>query len=165
MAGTLERNPTTIGLFKTQERRLYVTCYNTTLPTTVSTTLDYTSQLTRTTPLDFLGKTIELQDDGAVHLSSAQQDYDKILRASNMDKCNPTTTPCSKKPPIAAQPLDKEQHSQYRTAVEQAFAVKKLSRALQQPDNEYLKNLKQLHRHIKGTTHYKVILAPEAEHN
>eukprot|EP00971_Amphidinium_carterae_P063807 1262900-Amphidinium_carterae.2 len=86
----------------------------------------------------------------------AQQYYDKILRAYSMDECNPTTTSGNKKPPIAAQPLDKEQHSQYRTAVGQlpwvsqlrddiAFAVKEL--------------------YIKGTAHYNVILAPKAEHN
>eukprot|EP00971_Amphidinium_carterae_P256882 5099763-Amphidinium_carterae.1 len=33
-----------------------------------------------------------------------------------------------------------------------------LSRTLQQPDNEDLKNLRQLLRHIKGATHYKVAL-------
>eukprot|EP00971_Amphidinium_carterae_P060526 1197833-Amphidinium_carterae.1 len=76
--------------------------------------LKHTTQLTRSTSLDFLG---------------------------------------SKKPPITAQPVDKEQHSMYRTAVGQllwvsqlrvdiAYAVKELSRALQQPDNEDLKNLK-----------------------
>eukprot|EP00971_Amphidinium_carterae_P048945 964526-Amphidinium_carterae.1 len=43
--------------------------------------LKHTSQLTRTAPLEFLGKTIALQDDGTTHLSFAQQDYDKILRA------------------------------------------------------------------------------------
>eukprot|EP00971_Amphidinium_carterae_P207429 4115588-Amphidinium_carterae.2 len=65
----------------------------------------------------------------------------------------------------------------YRTAVGQplrvsqlradiAFAVKEqLSRSLQQPDNEDLKNLKQLLRYIKGTTHYKLTLAPKATYN
>eukprot|EP00971_Amphidinium_carterae_P115944 2296688-Amphidinium_carterae.1 len=64
----------------------------------------------------------------------------------------------------------------YKTAVGQllwvsqlradiAFAVKELSRSLQQPDNEDLKNLKQLLRYIKGTIHYKVILAPKATYN
>eukprot|EP00971_Amphidinium_carterae_P247105 4907493-Amphidinium_carterae.3 len=71
-----------------------------------------------------------------------------------MEKCNPSTTPGKKKPPIAM----------YRTAVGQllcvsqlsvdiAFEVKELSRSLQQPDNEDLKNLKQLLRYIKGTTY------------
>eukprot|EP00971_Amphidinium_carterae_P105689 2092931-Amphidinium_carterae.1 len=56
----------------------------------------------------------------------------------------------------------------FRTAVEQllwvsqlrvdiAYAVKELSRALQQPDNEHLKNLKQLLRGIKGTIQYKTV--------
>eukprot|EP00971_Amphidinium_carterae_P051591 1015544-Amphidinium_carterae.1 len=101
--------------------------------------------------------------------------YNKILKAYNMDKCNPSATPDNKepKPPIAAQSLDKKQHSMYRTAVGQllwvaqlradiAFAVEELSPALQQPDNEDLKNLKQLLRYIKGTTHYKVTPAPKA---
>eukprot|EP00971_Amphidinium_carterae_P217989 4327525-Amphidinium_carterae.1 len=46
-----------------------------------------------------------------------------------------------------------------------AFAVKELSRALQQPDSEDLKNLKQLLRYITGTIHYKVTLAPKVVHN
>eukprot|EP00971_Amphidinium_carterae_P206997 4106867-Amphidinium_carterae.4 len=71
--------------------------------------LKHRSQLTKTTPLEFLGKTIEMQDDGAIHLSLSPQYYNKILRAYTMDKCNPGTTPGNKKPPIAAQPLDKEQ--------------------------------------------------------
>eukprot|EP00971_Amphidinium_carterae_P240687 4778125-Amphidinium_carterae.1 len=71
--------------------------------------LKHTSQLTKTTPLELLGKTIELQDDGTIHLSFAQQYYNKILRAYNMDdKCNPPTTLDDKKPPSAAQPLDNE---------------------------------------------------------
>eukprot|EP00971_Amphidinium_carterae_P147773 2929134-Amphidinium_carterae.1 len=83
-----------------------------------------------------------------------------------MEKCNSSTVPGSKKPPIGAQQLDKEQHSMFRTAIGQllwvsqlrvdiAFAVKELSRALQQPDNEDLKSLKQLLRYIKGTIHYR----------
>eukprot|EP00971_Amphidinium_carterae_P127671 2529460-Amphidinium_carterae.1 len=59
-----------------------------------------------------------------------------------MEKCNASTIPGNKKPPIAAQPVDKEQHSMFRTAVAQLLW--ELSRALQQPDNEDLKNLKQL---------------------
>eukprot|EP00971_Amphidinium_carterae_P243088 4827113-Amphidinium_carterae.1 len=77
-----------------------------------------------------------------------------------MEKCNPSSIPGNKKPPITGQPVDKEQHSMYRTAVGQlvwvsqlrvdiAYAVKELSRSLQQPDNEDLKNLKQLLRYIK----------------
>eukprot|EP00971_Amphidinium_carterae_P285896 5676530-Amphidinium_carterae.1 len=93
-----------------------------------------------------------------------------------MEKCNPSTIPGSKKPPIAGQPVDKEQHSMYRTSVGQllwvsqlrvdiAYAVKELSRALQQPDNEDMKNLKQLLRYIKGTIHYRVHLAPKVRYN
>eukprot|EP00971_Amphidinium_carterae_P173173 3433445-Amphidinium_carterae.2 len=36
-----------------------------------------------------------------------------------MEKCSASTTPGSKKPPIKASPLNKEQHSQYRTTVGQ----------------------------------------------
>eukprot|EP00971_Amphidinium_carterae_P122154 2418728-Amphidinium_carterae.4 len=67
-----------------------------------------------------------------------------------MDKCNPSTTPSNKKPQLAAQPLDKEQHSMFRTAVGQLLWVSQLrvdisfAKALQQPDNEDLKNLKQV---------------------
>eukprot|EP00971_Amphidinium_carterae_P279026 5538992-Amphidinium_carterae.1 len=61
----------------------------------------------------------------------------------------------------------------YRTAVGQilwvsqlrvdiVFAVKELSRALQQPD---LKNLKQLLRYIKGTIHYRAHLRPIVKYN
>eukprot|EP00971_Amphidinium_carterae_P248602 4934940-Amphidinium_carterae.1 len=93
-----------------------------------------------------------------------------------MEKRNASTVPGNKKPPIAAQPLDKEQHSMFRTAggqslwvsqlrVDIAFAVKELNRALQQPDSEDLKNLNQLLRYIQGTIHYRVHLAPKVEHN
>eukprot|EP00971_Amphidinium_carterae_P263863 5235072-Amphidinium_carterae.2 len=70
--------------------------------------------------------------------------------------------PGNKKPPIAAEPLDKEQHS---ISADIAFAVKELSRSLQQPDNEDLKNLKQLLRYIKGTMNYKLTLSPKATYN
>eukprot|EP00971_Amphidinium_carterae_P159615 3164479-Amphidinium_carterae.3 len=88
-------------------------------------------------------------DNGTINLSFSPQYFNKILKAYNLDKCKPSTVPGNKKPPIAAEPLDK--HSMYRTAVGQllwvsqlradvAFAVKELSRSLQQPDNEDLKN-------------------------
>eukprot|EP00971_Amphidinium_carterae_P307335 6107723-Amphidinium_carterae.1 len=115
-------------------------------------------------------------DNGTINLSFSAQYYNKILKAYNLEKCKPSTVPSNKKPPIAAEPLAKEQHSMYRTAVEQllwvsqlradiAFAVKELKRSLQQPDNEDLKNLNQLLRYINGTIHYKVILAPKALYN
>eukprot|EP00971_Amphidinium_carterae_P252288 5008788-Amphidinium_carterae.1 len=138
--------------------------------------LKHTIQLTRSTSLEFLRKTIELQDDGTIQLFFLTEYYNKILKPYNMEKCNASTIPGNKKPPIAAQPPDKEQHSMFRTAVGQllwvsqlrvdiAYAVKELSRALQQPDKEDLKNLKQLLRYIKGTIQYKVHLAPKVEHN
>eukprot|EP00971_Amphidinium_carterae_P256365 5090345-Amphidinium_carterae.1 len=77
--------------------------------------LKHTSQLTTTTPLEFLGKTVELQHDGTIQLSFAPQYHHKILKTYNMDKCNPSTTPGNRKPLIAAQPLDEEQHSMFST--------------------------------------------------
>eukprot|EP00971_Amphidinium_carterae_P233502 4634054-Amphidinium_carterae.3 len=117
--------------------------------------LKHTTQLTRSTSLEFLGKTMELMDN--VY-------FNKFLRAYNFEKCKPSTVPGNKKPPIAAEPLDKEHHSMYRTAVGQllwvsqlradiAFAVKELSRSLQPPDNE------------DGAIHYKLTLAPKATYN
>eukprot|EP00971_Amphidinium_carterae_P251208 4986635-Amphidinium_carterae.1 len=78
--------------------------------------------------------------------------------------------------PIKSTPLNKEQHSQYRTNVGQllwvsqlradiANAVKELSRSLRCPDEEDQRNMKQLLRQIKGTIHYKVQLEPKVEHN
>eukprot|EP00971_Amphidinium_carterae_P120461 2387017-Amphidinium_carterae.1 len=78
--------------------------------------LKHTTQLTRSTSLEFLGKTIELQDDGSKHLFFSQEYYNKILKPYKMEKCSPSTIPGNKKPPIAGQPVDKEQHSMYRTA-------------------------------------------------
>eukprot|EP00971_Amphidinium_carterae_P211778 4202414-Amphidinium_carterae.1 len=52
--------------------------------------------------------------------------------------------------------------SQLRADIMIAFAVKELSRSLQQPDNEDLKTLKQFLRYIKGTSQ---TLAPKVEHN
>eukprot|EP00971_Amphidinium_carterae_P108425 2146994-Amphidinium_carterae.1 len=49
--------------------------------------------------------------------------------------------------------------------VDMSYAVKELSRALQPPDNEDLKNLKQLLRYVKGTIHYRVNLSPKVEYN
>eukprot|EP00971_Amphidinium_carterae_P111668 2211454-Amphidinium_carterae.1 len=43
-----------------------------------------------------------------------------------MEKRNPSTVPGNKKPPIAAQLLDKEQHSMFRTAVGQLLWVSQL---------------------------------------
>eukprot|EP00971_Amphidinium_carterae_P199452 3958326-Amphidinium_carterae.1 len=119
--------------------------------------LKHTTRLTRSTSLESLGKTIELMDNGTTKLSFSPQHFNK-------------------KPPIAAEPLDKEQHSMYRKAVGQllwvsrlradiAFAAKELSRSLQQPDSEDLKNLKQLLRYIKSTIHCKLTLAPKAAYN
>eukprot|EP00971_Amphidinium_carterae_P071860 1421305-Amphidinium_carterae.1 len=133
----------------------------------------HTTQLTRSTSLELVGKTIELMDNGTINLSFSPQYFNKILKAYNLEKCKPSAVPSNKKPPIAAEPLDKEQHSMYRSAVEQllwvsqlradiAFAVKELSRSLQQPDNEDLKNLKQLLRYIKGTIHYKLTVPPQS---
>eukprot|EP00971_Amphidinium_carterae_P218542 4337843-Amphidinium_carterae.1 len=110
-------------------------------------------------------------DNGTINLSFSAQYFNKILKAYNFKKCKSSTIPGNKKPPIAAEPLDKEQHSMYRTVVlwvsqvraDIAFAVTELSRSLQHPDNdEDLKNLKQLLRYIKGTIHYKLTLAPKA---
>eukprot|EP00971_Amphidinium_carterae_P135887 2692476-Amphidinium_carterae.1 len=93
------------------------------------------------------------------HTICFAQQYYKILKAYDMDKCNPSTTPGNKKPPIAAQLLDKVQHSKYRTAVGQLLWVSQL-RA------DIAVAVKELSRHIKGTTHYKVTLAaPKVEHN
>eukprot|EP00971_Amphidinium_carterae_P348939 6490753-Amphidinium_carterae.3 len=125
--------------------------------------LKHTTMLTRSTSLEFLGKTIELMDNGTINLCFSSQYFNKILKAYNLEKCKPSTVPGNKKPPIAAEPLDKEQHSMYRTAVGQLLW--ELSRSLQQPDNEDLKNLKQLLRYIKDAIHYKLTLSPKATYN
>eukprot|EP00971_Amphidinium_carterae_P276133 5479511-Amphidinium_carterae.2 len=94
----LEHNLTTIGLQTAQKRRLCVCqptidhlhhglrrrctccwrqCYNTPFLQHFQRYLElkHASQLTKTAPLEFLGKTIELQGDGTIHLSIAPQ-YD-----------------------------------------------------------------------------------------
>eukprot|EP00971_Amphidinium_carterae_P141648 2806402-Amphidinium_carterae.3 len=169
MAGALGLESDT-RVFVNQQASIYIMAYvdallvvgdNTTTPTTIPTTL------------------------GAEAHEPIDKDYitgyyNKILKAYNMDRCNPSTTPCNKKPPIAAQPLDKQQHSMYRTAVGQliwvsqlrvdmAFAIKELSRALQQPDNadrtSSCESSSCSATSRKGTTHYKVTLSPKVDHN
>eukprot|EP00971_Amphidinium_carterae_P077040 1522096-Amphidinium_carterae.1 len=66
--------------------------------------LKHTTQLTRSTSLEFLGKTTELQDDVSIQLFFTSEYYNKILKPYKMDKCNPSTIPGNKKPPIAGQP-------------------------------------------------------------
>eukprot|EP00971_Amphidinium_carterae_P293589 5828772-Amphidinium_carterae.1 len=78
--------------------------------------LKHTTQLTNLTSLEFLGKTIELQQDGSIQLFFTPEYYNKILKPYKMEKCHPSSIPGSKKPPIVGQPIDKEQHSMYRTA-------------------------------------------------
>eukprot|EP00971_Amphidinium_carterae_P348781 6490668-Amphidinium_carterae.6 len=67
--------------------------------------LKHTTQLTRSTSLEFLGKTIQLMDNGTINLSTSTQYINKILKAYNLEKCKPSTMPGNKKPPIAAEPL------------------------------------------------------------
>eukprot|EP00971_Amphidinium_carterae_P117489 2327656-Amphidinium_carterae.1 len=69
--------------------------------------LRHTTQLTRSTTLEFLGKTIELMHNGTINLSFSAQYFNKILNPYNLEKCKPPTKPSNKKPPIAAEPLDK----------------------------------------------------------
>eukprot|EP00971_Amphidinium_carterae_P058148 1150279-Amphidinium_carterae.1 len=49
--------------------------------------LKHTTQLTRS--LEFLGKTIELQEDASIQLFFTPEYYNKILKPYNMEKCNP----------------------------------------------------------------------------
>eukprot|EP00971_Amphidinium_carterae_P010909 215268-Amphidinium_carterae.1 len=76
-----------------------------------------------------------------------------------MEKCNSSTVPGNKKPPIGAQPLDKEQHSMFRTAVGQLLWVSQL-----RVDISFA-GRNSLLRYIEGTTHCRVSLAPKIEHN
>eukprot|EP00971_Amphidinium_carterae_P330017 6462863-Amphidinium_carterae.2 len=76
-------------------------------------------------------------------LSFSTQYFSRILKAYNLEKCKPSTIPGNKKPFIAAEPLDKKQHSICERS------IKELSRSLQQPDNEDWKSLKQMLRYIK----------------
>eukprot|EP00971_Amphidinium_carterae_P205361 4076051-Amphidinium_carterae.1 len=47
--------------------------------------LKHISQSTIDAPLEFLGKSIELQQDGTIHLSFSAQYYGKILKPHNME--------------------------------------------------------------------------------
>eukprot|EP00971_Amphidinium_carterae_P173921 3447482-Amphidinium_carterae.1 len=91
------------------------------------------------------------------------QYYGNILKPYNMERCSASTTPGSKKPTIKATPLNREQHSQRRTA--SAVDDEELGRSLQCPDEEDQRNLKQLLRYVRGVIHYRVKLEPELEHN
>eukprot|EP00971_Amphidinium_carterae_P059087 1168300-Amphidinium_carterae.2 len=91
-------------------------CGYTTLPTAVSTSLGVEAHYS----IDEVNTTcswdIKLMDNGAINLSFSAQYFKTILKAYNLEKCKPSAMPGKKKPPIAAEPLDKEQHSMYRTA-------------------------------------------------
>eukprot|EP00971_Amphidinium_carterae_P083237 1647385-Amphidinium_carterae.1 len=50
--------------------------------------LKHTTQLTRSTSLEFLGKAIELQEDGSIQLFFTPEYYNKILKPYKMEKCN-----------------------------------------------------------------------------
>eukprot|EP00971_Amphidinium_carterae_P218347 4333880-Amphidinium_carterae.1 len=51
--------------------------------------LKHTTQFTKSTSLEFLGKTIELQQDGSIQLFFTSEYYNKILKPYKMEKCNP----------------------------------------------------------------------------
>eukprot|EP00971_Amphidinium_carterae_P348509 6490529-Amphidinium_carterae.3 len=95
------------------------------------------------------------------------------FRPNTMERRNASTTPGSKKPPIKATPLNKEQHSQYRAAVGQVIAMGQpvenrhclRCQRVEQVNEEDQRNSKQLLRYIKGTIHYKVKLEPKVEHS
>eukprot|EP00971_Amphidinium_carterae_P250120 4965299-Amphidinium_carterae.1 len=57
--------------------------------------LKHTTQLTRSTSLEFLRETIELQDDGSIQLFFSTEYYNKILKPYNMEKCNSSTVSCN----------------------------------------------------------------------
>eukprot|EP00971_Amphidinium_carterae_P199999 3969516-Amphidinium_carterae.1 len=130
MAGTSQRNLAEARVYNTQDSRVMPAC----LPTinrqstlymayvddllvvgdNVATQqflkqhleLKHTTQLTRSTTLEFLGKTVELMDNGTVNLSFSLQYFNKILKAYNLEKRKPSSVPSNKKPPIAAEPLE-----------------------------------------------------------
>eukprot|EP00971_Amphidinium_carterae_P287155 5700326-Amphidinium_carterae.1 len=104
--------------------------------------------------------------------------YNSLLSLCNMkENTNSLSTTGTKLPPITTgQPLSNEEHSTYRTIVgnllwmcplrpDTQYATKKLTRAVQKPDEHDKQNAKQLLKYLHGTKNYKLHLKPKPPTN
>ena len=140
--------------------------------------LKHQTKLDAKTPLTFLGKLVEYnQQEHSISLHLPTAYYLKLFKLYGMEQAKPSSTTGDKlglsddpADPIN-QPLDPARHKLYRTAVGKllwatpvrpdiSFAVKELSRSLQSPTQQDEKQLKHVLRYLKGSLQYTTCLQP-----
>ena len=121
-----------------------------------------TGELVEGTEHTFLGRRLHHCGD-SIDVCMSPSYVDKLLEMYNLSKCNPVaTTGSSSLRQLMPEPLDKEGHEKYRTAVgkllwyafvrpDVAYAVKELSRDVTAPTTESVGKLKHLLRYLSGT--------------
>ena len=140
--------------------------------------LNNTTKLDAKTPLTFLSKTLEYnQQEHSISLHLPSSYYMKLLKMYGMEEAKATSTLahqlCQSEGPRnkGNKTLALSRQKLYRTAVGQllwatpvrpdiSFAVKELSRSLQAPTRQDEQQLKQVLRYLKGTLHFSTSLQP-----
>jgi hypothetical protein len=136
-----------------------------------------TGRLEQGRSVDFLGKVITRHHD-AITLTMDSKFIDTLLEEMNMKTCKPSVTPGSetlKRTTLESEePVDADTHKLYRRMVGKLlwltnvrndimFAVKELSRGLQQPTLMHMNKLKHLLRYLAGTRTLAETLRPNRQ--
>ena len=179
------------NLYYHKSLRLYIVCYvddllllgdddlivSTLSALNKSLLLRETGKLDEGTSVDFLGRVIT-KHNGAVTLTMDPKFIDTLLDEMNMKTCKPSPTPGSETLKRATleneEPVDAETHKLYRRMVGKLlwltnvrndimFAVKELSRGLQQPTFLHMNKLKHLLRYLSGTKTLAETLRPNRQ--
>ena len=179
------------NLYYHKSLRLYIVCYvddllllgdddlivSTLSALNKSLLLRETGKLDEGASVDFLGRVIT-KHNGAVTLTMDPKFIDALLDEMNMKTCKPSPTPGSETLKRATleneEPVDAETHKLYRRMVGKLlwltnvrndimFAVKELSRGLQQPTFLHMNKLKHLLRYLSGTKTLAETLRPNRQ--
>ena len=179
------------NLYYHKSLRLYIVCYvddllllgdddlivSTLSALNKSLLLRETGKLDEGTSVDFLGRVIT-KHNGAITLTMDPKFIDTLLDEMNMKTCKPSPTPGSETLKRATleneEPVDAETHKLYRRMVGKLlwltnvrndimFAVKELSRGLQQPTLLHMNKLKHLLRYLAGTKTLAETLRPNRQ--